>query len=53
MDLFKEAYYRGEQRFRDWLQQQPSKTTFDFVRDFGDYDGRLIAMMTRYEARRS
>ena len=49
-DLFMEAYYRGEQRFRDWLGQQPPKTTFDFVRDFGDYDGRRIAMMARYEA---
>ena len=53
MNIFKEAYYRGEQRFRDWLGQQPPQTTFDFIRDFGDYDGRLIAMMTRYEARRS
>ena len=47
-----EVYFTGgEQRFRDWLfGQQPPKTTFDFVRDFGDYDGRRIAMMARYEA---
>ena len=52
MTLFKEAYYGVEGKFREWLGDQPPQTCFDFIRDFGDYDARFMAMLMRYEARR-
>lgn len=52
MLIFKEAYYRAERRFREWLGEQPPQVCFDFIRDFGDYDARFMAMLMRYEARR-
>ena len=52
MPGFKEAYYGAERRFREWLIDQPPQVCFDFIRDFGDYDGRFMAMLMRYEARR-
>ena len=52
MPAFKDAYYRGERRFREWLGDQPPQVCFDFIRDFGDYDARFMAMLMRYEARR-
>jgi hypothetical protein len=52
MELFKGCYYRVEGNFREWLRNQPPQVCFDFLRDFGDYDARFMAMMMRYEARR-
>jgi len=49
---FKEIYYECERAFRAWLLEQPPQATFDFIRDFGDYDRRFVAMLMRYEARR-
>ena len=52
MAIFKDAYYLAEGRFREWLREQPPQVCLDFIRDFGDYDGRFMAMLMRYEARR-
>ena len=49
---FKAIYYECERAFRAWLLEQPPQTTFDFIRDFSDYDRRFVAMLMRYEARR-
>jgi len=49
---YKEAFYRAEQLFRQWLVAQPPQVCFDFVRDFGDYDGRVHLMAERYEGLR-
>ena len=49
---FKAIYYECERTFRAWLLEQPPQATFDFVRDFGDYDRRFMAMLMRYEARK-
>jgi hypothetical protein len=48
---FKAIYYGCERAFRAWLLDQPPQATLDFVRNFGEYDRRLVAMMMRYEAR--
>ena len=48
---FKNTYYMCERAFRAWLLEQPAQMTFDFVRDFGDYDARFLAMVLRYEKR--
>ena len=50
---YKEAFYRAEQRFRQWLVAQPPQVCFDFVRDFGDYNGRVYLMVERYEGLRA
>jgi hypothetical protein len=50
---YKEAFYRAEQRFRQWLVAQPPQVCFDFVRDFGDYNGRVHLMAERYEGLRA
>ena len=49
---FKEAWYRGERRFRAWLLEQPSVAFWDFVRDFNIYDQRVALMTMRYENRK-
>ena len=49
---FKAIYYECERAFRAWLLEQPPQATFDFVRDFGDYNRRFMAMLMRYEARK-
>ena len=51
LGAFKAVYYGCERAFRAWLLDQPPQATLDFVRDFGEYDRRLAAMMMRYEAR--
>jgi|SaaInlV_125m_DNA_1040241.scaffolds.fasta_scaffold06773_2 hypothetical protein len=50
---YKAAFYRAERLFRQWLVAQPPQACFDFVRDFGDYNGRVDLMVERYEGLRS
>ena len=50
---YKAAWYRAEQKFRLWLLTKPPQTCLDFVRDFGDYDGRVHLMAERYEGLRA
>lgn len=48
---FKNTYYMCERAFRAWLLEQPAQVVWDFMRDFGDYDTRFLAMVLRYEKR--
>ena len=50
---FKEAFYRAERHFRDWLLEQPDAVFWGFVRDFNVYDQRVALMTMRYENRKS
>ena len=50
---FKEAFYRAERRFRNWLLEQPDAVFWGFVRDFNVYDQRVALMTMRYENRKS
>ena len=49
---YKEAFYRAELLFRQWLVTQAPQVALDFVRDFGDYNGRVALMAERYEGLR-